>query len=44
MRRGQVYKAGPVGEIINSEVIGEFFQKPVNIDRNKDGYYHLSFK
>lgn len=44
MRHGQVYMSGRVDDVINSEVISSFLQKPVDIDRMKDGYYHLAFK
>lgn len=43
MRHGQVYQSGKVEDVINSEVISSFLQKPVEISRMKDGYYHLSF-
>lgn len=44
MRHGQVYQSGPVEDVINSEVISHFLQKPVIIDRMHDGYYQLLFQ
>lgn len=44
MRHGQIYKSGKVEDVICSEVISDFLQKPVEINRMKDGYYHLSFQ
>jgi iron complex transport system ATP-binding protein len=44
MRNGQIYQSGKVEDVINSEVISSFLQKPVEIGLMKDGYYHLSFR
>lgn len=44
LRHGQVYKIGPVEEVMNSEVISNFLRQPVKLDRMENGYYRLEFE
>ena len=43
MRRGQIYATGTVEEMMQSDVIGDFLKKPVQVHQMKNGYYQLNY-
>lgn len=44
LRNGQIYRTGPVREIICEDVISQFLQKSVRLSQADDGYYRLEFR